>query len=266
MPEITAHKPGTFCWTDLSTPDPQASKGFYTRIFNWEPNDMPLGEGMVYSMMQVSGKEAAAISPQMEEQKAQGMPPYWSVYVAVESADETCRKATAAGGKVVMEPMDVFDQGRLAMIQDPTGAVLGLWEPLTMNGARVLGEPGAITWNELSTDDMESAKKFYGTVFGWESETQDTQGGPYVVFSMAGEQLAGMMQKTEQMADVPNNWMIYFNVASCDTTVQQAAAAGGRIIVPAMDIPDVGRFAVIQDPQGAVFSILETPEAAQLAS
>src|SRR5262245_48073390 len=129
MTEMSQYTPGTFCWQDITTPDDKAAKQFYSSLFGWEINDLPMGGGLFYTMMQLQGKDVAGLSPQNEEMKAQGIPPFWMSYVSVANADETVNKAKALGGQVLGEPFDVFDSGRMAILQDPTGAVFSVWQP-----------------------------------------------------------------------------------------------------------------------------------------
>jgi hypothetical protein len=162
---------------------------------------------------------------------------------------------------VVAAPMDVFEHGRMAVLQDPTGATFAIWQPRKHPGAGVLGVPGSVCWNELATTDAEAAGDFYTSVFGWGTQTQEMEYGPYTSF-MRDEQhpSGGMMQMTEEWGDVPSHWMIYFAVEDCDAAAEQVEALGGRVCVPPTDIPGVGRFAVIDDPQGATFSMMHLAE------
>ena len=181
----------------------------------------------------------------------------WLSYVSVESADATTEKATSLGGEVFMGPMDVGDKGRMTIIQDPTGATFALWEPKSHKGAAAYGEVGASCWNELITSDTAKAGEFYSSLFGW--TLQEKAMGPmtYTMF-MQGETLAGgMMATPPEMGEAPPNWMVYFAVGDCDEEVQHAQTLGAKVFSPAMDIPEVGRMAVLADPQGAVFSIIK---------
>ncbi len=173
MTEVTKHEPGSFSWAELATSDPQSAKKFYTGLFGWSIKDNPMGEGFVYTLLQIGGKDVAALYQLMKEQAEQGVPPNWMCYVAVESADETAKKAKTLGGKMIAEPFDVMDYGRMAVIQDPEGAILSIWQPMTHTGVQRVEEPGTMCWCELSTRDAAKAGKFYSGLFGWNVKTSD---------------------------------------------------------------------------------------------
>jgi predicted enzyme related to lactoylglutathione lyase len=165
MVEKTRHEPGSFCWVELATNDAAAAKSFYTSLFGWSVDEHPMGDGATYTMLQKNGKAAGALYPLGPQQK--GVPPHWNSYVCVESADDAAARAKDLGARVVMEPFDVMDYGRMAVVQDPTGAILSLWQPGAHVGARVINEPGSFCWNELYTRDPKKAADFYSALFGW---------------------------------------------------------------------------------------------------
>jgi predicted enzyme related to lactoylglutathione lyase len=175
----------------------------------------------------------------------------------VESADQTATKAKQAGGTVIAEPFDVMEHGRMAVIQDPTGAVFAIWQPNKHVGATLVNETGAMCWNELLTKDTAKAGTFYKQVFGWTEKPMQGLQGPYTVFENHGAQAAGMMQITPQMGPMPSNWSIYFAVDDTDKATAKAQQLGAKVMMPPTDIPNVGRFAVLQDPQGAMFCIIK---------
>jgi predicted enzyme related to lactoylglutathione lyase len=255
MTEMTAYTPGTFCWIDLSTSDGAAAKKFYTELFGWTAVDMPVGPDMTYTMLQIDGKDVAALYQQGENE--QGIPPHWNSYVSVTSADEIAARAKALGGTVLAEPFDVMEEGRMAIIQDPTGAVVGVWQPKRYIGAKLIGQTGALCWNEVATRDTQKAGEFYTQLFGWTSKTEDMGGTLYTVFFKGDQMSAGMLQITAEWGDVPPHWMLYLAVDDCDASVERAKSLGGQVLVPPRDVPGTGRFAVLQDPQGAAFSIIK---------
>jgi predicted enzyme related to lactoylglutathione lyase len=215
-------------------------------------------------MLQLEGRDVAALSQMSEEQQSQGMPPMWNSYVSVENADESAEKAAALGGTVIAPPFDVFDSGRMAVIQDPTGAVFSVWQPKSHIGAKLVNIPGTLGWNELVTKDVAQAKSFYSQLFGWESETQDMGNGmEYTTIMNKGRGNGGMIQMTEEWGDAPSHWMVYFSVADCDASIEKAKTLGASVHVPPQDIPEVGRFSMIQDPQGASLTLIQlvNPEA-----
>lgn len=258
MTEFTEYKPGTFCWVELTTSDAEAAKEFYTQLFGWATSDVPMGEGHVYTMLEIDEKPVAALYEMYDEQRDQGIPPNWASYVSVADADETAEKAESLGATVLAGPMDVFEEGRTAMFQDPTGAAFAIWQPANHIGAHIANEPGSLSWNELATRDTEAAKAFYTQLFGWSAETADMGGTEYTSFMNADRAAGGMMaMEGDDWEGIPPHWMVYFAVADCDASVEKVEALGGQVVVPPIDVPDVGKFAVIQDPQGAVFSIIK---------
>jgi len=258
MPEITEYAPGTFCWIDMGSPDPEASKKFYTELFGWTYVDAPAGPDMVYTLFKLNGHDVCAMYQMQDDQKAQGIPPHWSSYVSVVSADETAAKAEELGGTLMMPPFDVMEAGRMAMIQDPTGAIVAGWQARADIGARIVNEPNSLCWNELVTSDHVKAAEFYTKLFGWTTKGPDS-GAPiqYTEFFNGERAAGGMYEPPAEWGNVPSHWMPYISVADCDETAQKAQSLGAEIKAPPSDVPNVGRFATIQDPQGAVISIIK---------
>ena len=253
----TSFEPGTFCWIDLGTTDSQAAKSFYEKLFGWTSTDNPAGPDMVYTMLQKDGKDVGALYEMGQEMTSQGVPPHWSHYIAVANADEAAAKVEELGGVLMMEPFDVMDVGRMALIQDPTGATFAAWETKKHFGASLVNEPGSMCWNELATRDTDAAKDFYTGLFGWDTQHLDTEGGPYTLFTQGGAHVAGMLNMTEDWGEIPPHWMIYFAVEDCDKSSEVIKELGGQVHHGPADIPDVGRFAVCADPQGAAFTIIK---------
>src|SRR5215210_305996 len=253
MPERTSHAPGTISWADLATSDQAAAKEFYGGLFGWEYDDVPAGEGIVYSMAKHGGRSAAAISPQQAGEAAQGIPPHWNVYVTVADVEAATAKVGEAGGQVFAGAFDVFDAGRMSVIADPTGAALCLWQPGTSIGAEVVNEPGALTWADTATPDASAAQAFYADLLGWRFESVSEQPPYWVIFN--GERSQGGM--TVPPPGVPPNWFPYFAVADVEATAKAAEAAGGQPFMGPVDVPNGGRFVLLRDPQGATFAILQ---------
>jgi uncharacterized protein len=251
MGERTSHKPGTISWADLATTDQAAAKEFYAALFGWEYDDQPAGEGVTYSMAKLGGRSAAAISPQQADEAAQGVPPHWNVYVTVGDVDASTEKVGEAGGRVLAGPFDVFDAGRMTVLADPVGAVLCLWQAGTSIGAEIVNEPGALTWADTATTDAEAAQAFYTALFGWRFDQMSEEPPYWVIWN--GERTNGGM--TVPPPDVPANWFPYFAVEDVEAAMQAAQAAGGQPFVGPVDVPNGGRFALIQDPQGAAFAV-----------
>src|ERR1700740_1818683 len=179
MAERTQYTPGTFSWTDLTTTDQEAAKAFYMELFGWEADDRPVGEEMVYSMMLIDGKSVAAISPQPEQQREAGAPPMWNSYITVRSADEALSRAGQLGGTVHAPAFDVMDAGRMGVVQDPQGAYFEVWEPRQNIGAGLVNGPGALSWNELASPDVDASARFYGDLFGWTTDPLPDAPMPY---------------------------------------------------------------------------------------
>src|SRR5436190_1311044 len=253
--------PGSFCWPELATSDQKAGSAFYAKLFGWAINDQPMGPGTVYTMFQMRGRDVAAASSLRPEDKQHGVPPHWNTYISVANADAAAKRAQELGGKALAPPFDVMDAGRMAAVQDPTGAVFQVWQAGRHSGARVLGEPGALCWTELATRDPAAAKNFYTSLFGWKAKSSSDAGMNYTEFSVGQTPGAGMMEMDERMAGVPPHWMPYFMAADVDQTAAKAKELGATQIVPPGDIPKVGRSSVIQDPQGAVFAIFKPARA-----
>ncbi|HEY8258925.1 MAG TPA: VOC family protein [Gemmatimonadales bacterium] len=258
MTVIETYAPGTFCWADLGTPDAAAAKRFYTGLFGWSFEDRPTGPGATYTMFTVEGKSIAALYQQ--DAQPLGTPPHWLSYISVESAVEIARRTSELGGSVLMEAFDVLDVGRMAVIQDPSGAVVALWEPKRHIGAGVVGEPNTICWNELATTDVATAGQFFSNLLGWSRETQRMGATPYTMFARGDTAVGGMIQIGPDWGPVPPHWLVYFSVDDCDGSADRARGLGATVKVPPSDIPGIGRFAVLADPQGAVFAVIRLPE------
>ena len=254
--KIERHVPGAPCWVDLATTDQEAAKSFYGGLFGWSYEEMPMDEAgqQRYSMARLDGSYAAAIYPQQEEQRQMGIPPHWSVHLSVEDVDDAAGRVSGLGGKLLMEPFDVFESGRMAALSDPTGAAVALWQPRNHVGAGVKYEPGAMAWCELISTDPAAATAFYTELLGVQTERQTMEHGvEYTVLMAAGMPAAGLMALPDELRamQIPSHWSVYFQVADVDATVAAVSAAGGAVNMPPTDIATVGRIAFVGDPQGA---------------
>jgi predicted enzyme related to lactoylglutathione lyase len=272
MPERDGYIAGVPCWVDTSQPDPQAALDFYSGLFGWEfENMLPPDSPGEYFVGRLRGGDVAAVGSVPE-----ALPPMatWNTYVWVESADDTAAKAAEAGGSVVMEPFDVMDSGRMAAFTDPEGAVFCVWQAKEHRGARVVNEHGSLNFNGLNTRDVDGAKSFYGSVFGWETLAI----GPGGMWTMPGygdhleRESPGLREQIAEMGgpegfedvvasidpipddrpDTPPHWSVTFAVDDADATASKATELGGQLIVPPLDVP-WSRITVISDPQGATF-------------
>ena len=259
MADFTSHTPGTFSWPELSTTDQKGGVAFYRGLFGWDVNEQPIGPTDMYSIFQMRGKPVGAGYTMRPEEKQGGAPPHWNSYVTVANVDESAKKAASLGGKIIAPPFDVMDAGRMAVVQDPTGAIFQIWQKGRSIGAEILNEPGALCWTELTTSDTKAAEAFYTGLFGWTPKhSAPSSQMEYTEFSVNGQPSIGMMAKPAQMpAHIPSYWMPYFQVANTDASVTKATDLGGKVMVPAQDIPGTGRFAIITDPQGAMFAVFE---------
>lgn len=257
MQEITKHEPGTFCWIDLATIGAEGAKKFYTEMFGWEPVDSPAGEGMFYTMLNLNGKSVAGLYEMGPQQKEQNLPPHWVNYVAVKSADEVLAKVAGLGGTVLMEAADVMEFGRMGVLQDPTGAFLAVWQPKTHNGARYRNVAGAFCWNELATSDTEVAEKFYTSLFGWTTKSQQMGHMLYTTFYNGDNMAAGMYKLLPEMEGVPPHWIPYIQLADIKSTMKKAFSLGAKVLSDVLFVDGVGHFAVIQDPQGATLGVIQ---------
>ncbi len=260
MATSTKYAHGVFSWAHLGTTDPAAAKRFYGGLFGWQFDDMPAGPEMTYTFIKLKNRSVGGLYALTQEMLSGGVPPHWLPFINVTNADDVAKKTSQVGGKVPNAPMDVLDVGRMAILQDPTGAHVAIWQAKQHPGADVINETGAMCWNELMTPNVEAAGRFYGATFGWTAELVDSStDSSYTIFKAGTTQVGGMMARPPQMKDVPPNWLTYFAVTDCDVTARKVGELGGKILKPPMDIPTVGRFAVCQDGQGAVFAIF-TPQ------
>jgi hypothetical protein len=260
MSVVTKYEPGTPCWIELATTDVDAAKTFYAAVFGWDYNVGDEETGF-YTMPQLQGRDVAGMMAQGDEERAQGVPPMWRSYVSVESADATSAKVAELGGTVLAPPFDVMDFGRMGIFLDPEGAFIAAWESKSHIGSGIVNEPGAFGWSELATRDPAKAKAFYTALFGWTARDTDPSTGMQYTEWLVGERsVAGMLPMTPEMGGMPPSWTVYFNVEDCDAAVKRVTENGGALFFGPQDIPSVGRFAVVADPQGAVFAVIKTAE------
>jgi uncharacterized protein len=272
MPERDGYIPGVPCWVDTSQPDPEAAVDFYSGLFGWEFEDvMPPESEAKYFIARLRGRDVGAVGSIPEAAPQMAM---WNTYVSVESADETASKVRAAGGEVMMEPFDVMDAGRMGVFTDPEGAVLCVWQAKENKGLGIVNEHGTLSFNGLNTRDVDGAKRFYGSVFGW--QTLDVDGAEMWTLPGYGDYLerdnpdlrkqmaeadapkgyedvvATITPIADDQPDTPAHWSVTFAVDDADATADRATELGGKVIVAPFDAPWV-RMTIIGDPQGATF-------------
>lgn len=251
MPDVERHEPGSHCWSELATSDPAAAKKFYGELFGWDAEDTPAGP-MVYTLLKLRGRDVGALYQQDNIEAERGVPPHWNVYVAVDSADDAAKRAKELGGSVLMDPFDVMEHGRMAILQDPTGGTICAWQARKHVGARIVGEANAACWIELYTSDTKKAGSFYAQLFGW--KPKESPG--YTEFHAGEKAVGGMMAIDPSWGPVPPHWIVYFQVADTDAIAAKVRSLGGTLRMEPRDVPEVGRFAIPLDPQGAEFAVI----------
>ena len=246
-------------WVDLSSSDPEASREFYTRLLGWDIQVSPDPQYGGYAMATDAGVGVAGIGPKMDP----NAPTAWALYIGTDDAAALAKRVTDNGGKVVVAPFDVGDQGKMAVFQDPAGAFISAWQATGMRGF-VSHQPGAFDWGELNARNVASVLPFYEKVFGWQVLTREAAQGqaPYNEFRLDGENILGAWEMNPMVPDnVPAYWQVYFKVGDVDGAYALALQLGARELVAPQDMTD-GRFAIVMDPQGASFGLLnfQTPE------
>jgi predicted enzyme related to lactoylglutathione lyase len=247
---MTTSTPGSPTWVDLGTADLDDAARFYTELFGWT-TEVAGDEYGGYTTFLLNGQPVAGAGPLYGE----GQPTAWSTYIGTDDADAVADRVLAAGGKVLVAPFDVVDQGRMAAFLDQAGAPFSVWQAGTMRGAALFDVPGALTWNELNTRDLEGSMAFYGAVFGWGFRNSAMDTLPYVVAKVDETPVCGIQPMIEWPDDVSPHWMVYFSVHDCDRSAEHAKALGGQVLQPPTSLP-IGRYAVLADPQGGLFSVL----------
>lgn len=254
MSEVS-YEEGVFCWVDLSAHDVEAAKRWYSQVFGWEMTPSS-DSAMQYSMALQGGKLIAGFGQTSDEMKAQGVPPMWNSYAWVDDCKRVEAAAVEAGGKVIVPTVQIGEFGSMAFLQDPEGAMIGLWQPGLHRGAQLNSEPNSFCWNELYVRDVGRAKDFYGKTLGWTYQALPVGDYEYAILKVGERDNGGIMPMDGPMWEgVPPHWMVYFAVADVDATCKTIEATGGKVCVQPTTI-SVGRFAVVNDPQGATFSVI----------
>ena len=255
MPQPDTYATGTPCWVDLATADVDGGVAFYTAVLGWTDDEVPTDMGPPYHFMRVGGHAVAGLGPQPPEMSQ--APALWTTYLAGD-ADEIAGRVAGAGGEVMGQVMPIMDLGRILLLADPTGAVTGVWEPGTFAGAELVNEPGALTWNELNTPDLDASSRFLEQVFGVTTQALDDAPSPYRTFSAGGDVRGGVQQMGADAERFPPHWMTYFAVDDADATAASCRDHGGHVNVEPFDSP-FGRMTVLTDPQGGVFMVVSSP-------
>lgn len=249
--EKSSYLAGTPSWVDIGVPDMDAAVAFYGGLFGWTFTEGAEETGG-YRQALIGDKRVAGFGPKMDPG-----PPYWATYIATDDADATAEKVVAAGGQVLVPPMDVMEFGRMAVFTDDVGTVFSVWQGGTHPGSELVNEPNTLTWNELNTRQPDEAKAFYTSVFGWTAETGESPMMTYTQWYLDGDVVGGMMHMGAQFPpEVPNLWLVYFGVDDTDAAIAKVTELGGKLLMGPMDI-DAGRFAVVEDPSEAAFAIIK---------
>lgn len=245
---------GHFCWPELATTDLAAAKAYHAALFGWTCQDMPTAVG-TYTVFKKDGLDVAGA---YQMPPGHEVPPHWNSYVKVASADAACVKAVELGAKLLSGPFDVAQVGRMGFFEDPFGARLALWESKEHEGAAAFGAPGTLCWTELGTRNTSGSRDFYAALFGWRAVTKPACGEPYTEFYLGDAAVGGMMAlEGPEMAEVPPAWLPYIAVGDLAAAVASVQGQGGALLLPPTEVPEVGRFAVARDPQGAVLSLIQ---------
>jgi predicted enzyme related to lactoylglutathione lyase len=249
----TTYAPGTFSWVDLATTDAAAARSFYTALFGWETEDTDAGDGSVYTICQIGGDAVCALYEMSNEARG-AAPPRWTSYVTVERVDDTVARARELGGALSSDAFDVLDAGRMAIVEDPLGAAVAVWQPRARIGAERVNDVGCLCMNELATSDVDAARSFYEPLFGWTTERIDTgPDGPVMLALHNRGKLNGTLSEDR---NGPPQWRPYFTVESTEAACAKARDLGAQPLLEPIAIPD-GSIAIALDPQGALFALFE---------
>ncbi len=254
MSHIEAHAPGAFCWFELATTNQAAAKEFYPALFGWEMTDTLVGPNDYYTTFRIGGRAAGAGYTMRDDEVALGFPSHWNLYVAVVSADDAGAKTVELGGKLLYGPFDVAYHGRMAVLQDPTGAVFHAWQAKKNIGIGIAGEPNTFCWADLSTPDQAAAGAFYSGLFGYSLPPGD---GGYLHLQNGADFIGGIQSSAHRHPNTPPHWLVYIQVEDCDGVTEKARGLGARVYMEPTTMQKVGRIAVLSDPQGAVFALFQ---------
>ena len=252
----TEYHPGEFSWVDLAAHDMPAARSFYEQFFSWTSRNMDTDGGPPYAQFQRDGHSVAGLSQMSEEIKSHGVPASWNSYISVADVDATVTRAAELGASITVPVMQVLEYGWMAFLQDPTGALVGLWQPNNHFGAELVNDPGAFSWNELATRETAVARDFYGQLLGWEFEESSDTPHNYYIIRHRGGMNGGLLETTQEMGDLPTCWSVYFTVEDTDQALEKLVQLSGRLITQPFDVP-AGRIAVVSDPQGAMFNLIQ---------
>lgn len=246
------YEQGTPSWVDLGSTDLDGAVAFYGGLFGWTAEDLGPDAGG-YRMFRKDGRLVAGLGDATDVSRGSA----WTTYFASNDADDTVSKVEEHGGQVIVPPLEVMGQGRMAVFADPEGAFFSAWQPLTFDGFELANEPGSVTWNELMTSDIDAAKVFYQEVFGVSMrDVSMAEGKVYTLLEAEGRAVAGAMPIDPAWGPMPPHWSVYFAVDDCDAAYARALDLDATKVMAPVDSP-AGRFAILKDPQGATFSVIK---------
>lgn len=257
MSQMIYGEPGSFCWAELFTSDDKLSRDFYAKLFSWNYTESPAGNGSHYTHANISEGSTAGMMEIDKTMKKHGVMPHWNSYISVPDADAVVAEAVLMGATVILPVTDVPNAGRMAILKDPTGAHISLWQSKGENKSAPRDAHGMVGWNELLTHDVSLAQKFYTKVFGWEALEENVNGGAYVSFTKDKRFVGGMMAIVPEMGPMPSSWTVYFTTKNLEKSRQVAKENGAHELSPVIDLPNIGKLMVIKDVVGAVFSLFE---------
>ncbi len=257
MTIIEKSRPGSFCWIELGTTDQTAAKKFYGDLFGWAIHDLSMGPNGVYTLFQLQAKDAAAAYTLRAEDRSNGVPPHWMIYISVPDADASATRAAELGGKVCAPPFDVGTLGRMSVISDPTGAVFSIWQPKEGIGIGIKEVDGTLCWADLGTRDRDRATKFYSQLFGWQIFADEKDKSGYLHIKNGQDFIGGVPPSQHLPPNAPPHWLAYFQVSDCKASAAKAKQLGAKLYLEPMFMENVGTMAVIADPQGATFAIFQ---------
>jgi uncharacterized protein len=258
MPNFDSHPAGNFVWFELSTSDPAGAKQFYSSLLGWEAEDMPMGPDMTYTMFRLECRDTAGAYSMKPEDRQLGIPPNWLLYISVDNADSAVASSLEHGGSAMSPAFDIPNVGRMAVLQDPVGAIVAIFQPGHHKGVGIYGENNAFCWADLQTPDRERSAKFYGSVFGWKLVPgKDKDAGGYLHIVNGEQYIGGFPEPRNLPPSVMPHWLPYIQCADCAAQTARAKELGGSIIMPATIVEDQLSYSVVADPQGAVFALFQ---------
>lgn len=247
---------GKIVWVELVTPDMAAAERFYTGLFGWTFQDRSSG-GARYGLALQDGQRVAGIiewviRPSMKVQ------PSWLTFIAVQDVDVTAHNAVAAGGKLIRPPHTFTSRGRQAILADPQGAVFAILASDSGDPPDLLASPGAWIWGSLLATNASTDAAFYQSLFGYDVFDLESEDGlEHVILSTEAFARASVNTLPADSLRRHPRWLNFVRVADAGAAASQAVALGGSVLVPPRADRHGGMLAVLADPAGAAFGVME---------